>query len=95
MPLTRWQYLGFERRRSVSRFTMKDGEDTVRFAINSAAIDDLAAREGVRIELNVDYDALFKRYRDLIEVGAERKFFIAPAEHRGETELVLTKEDFQ
>jgi hypothetical protein len=55
----------------------------------------LAVREGGRGESNVNHDALFTRYRDLIEVGAERKFFIAPAEHRGETELLLTMEDFQ
>jgi hypothetical protein len=74
---------------------MKSGEDVVRFAISSEAIDDLAARAGAALPSQADYDALFKKFRDLIEVGAERKYFLLAADSRGDSEILLTTEDFE
>lgn len=74
---------------------MKSGEDVARFAISSEAIDDLAARTGSEIHSDSGYDALFKKFRDLIEVGAERKYFLLAADSRGDSEILLTTEDFE
>jgi Protein of unknown function (DUF1488) len=70
-------------------FTMLNQGTTVRCAIGTAAMDDLAGKHDVKADQRIDQ---FVRLRDAIEERASRKFFEGPREAEGP--VVLRSNDF-
>jgi uncharacterized protein DUF1488 len=74
---------------TTSSFTMFNQGKTVRYAISTAAMDDLEGKHDVRADQRIDQ---FVRLRDAIEERASRKFFEGPVEAKGP--VVLRSNDF-
>jgi hypothetical protein len=90
MPLAQGRYRGYDFGRGSYLFTMKNGEEEVKFAASRELADDLEGNHKPLSE--TQRDAQFERLRSALESRAQRKFFLMPNGERPE-EILLTTED--
>jgi len=76
----------------VFKFTMINGDEVVRFAVTSAAMDDLEHASSVRPNQRAEQ---FARIRNVIEERAARKYFATERNAGANAEIVLRTNDFK